>query len=228
MPLTISDLLQAGVGVISLFILYQVIQSTSKENERRDAAATADRARQDRDDERRDKSEERMMLLFATITGKQDVGTAQVIKSGVDSESRMSTQITSAENNIKGRVAASADANTAAFEKVYKLIDNAFKIALARPPDPLANDKYDQALAILTAQMEQVKGDLADVKGDVATNTDARVHTAEMTAIVDAPVTEMPAEVIVTAVSPSAVDTIVSAMGAGAATEGGEELREAS
>lgn len=183
MPITVSDLLQAGIGVISLFILYQVVQSTARENERRDAAATADRARQDREDERRDKSEERLMLLFVSITGKQVEGTAQLMKSGVDSEARVSGQLTTAESNIKGRVAEGAAANIVSFEKLYKLVDTAFKIELARPPNPAAAALYDNAIAGLTAKLEAVKDDLADVKTDTAANTDAR-QTAEMLAVV--------------------------------------------
>lgn len=220
MPLTFSEILQAGVGAISLFILYQVILSTSRESERRDAAATAERARQDREDERRDKSEERLMMLVASITGKQDASTAQLMKSGVDSEGRVSSQLTTAESNIKGRVAAGADANILAFEKVYRLLESAAKIALSRPPDPLAAQKYDRALEILTAQVEAVEADVAGVKADTAANTDARVNTAEIAAAV------VPAAVVIADVSKEAVDTIVSAMmpapDAGAATAGDE------
>lgn len=187
MEISFSDILQAGVGAISLFILYQVILLTARESERRDAAATADRERQDRDDERRDKSDERLMLLFASITGKQIEGTAQVIKSGVDSEGRLSAQVTTAEGNIKGRVTASGDANIAAIEKSYELLNASFKILLARPADPMAAARFDKAIEGLTAQMEAVKDDIVNVKADTAANTDARLNTAEMLAVVPTP-----------------------------------------
>lgn len=180
MEISFSDILQAGVGAISLFILYQVILSTARESERRDAAATAERARQDREDERRDKSDERLMLLVASITGKQIEGTAQVIKSSVDSEARVSNQLTTVESNIKGHVVAGADANTVAFEKVYRLLESAAKIALSRPPDPLAAQKYDQALEILTAHVEAVEADIAGVKAETAANTDARAQVTDL------------------------------------------------
>jgi len=209
MDISFSDILQAGVGVIALALLYVYMQNTSKDNERRDKADAFER-------EQRVKDNQQFMLLFATLTSKYAEGTTSIVKSGVDSEGRMSSQLSSAENNIKGRVAASADANTAAFEKVYKLMDNAFRIALARPPDPQANDKYDQALAILTAQMQVVQDDLQGVRSDTAANTDAR-HTAEMAAVA------VPSEVIVTDVSPSAIESIMGAVagnGDAADTEG--------
>lgn len=160
---------------------------------------------------------EQFLAALAVLSGKQSE-----ISTGVtSSESRVTSQMVQSETNIKGRIATGAEANLASFEKLYKLVDMAFKIELARPPDPAAAARYDKAIEGLTAQMEAVKDDIKGVKSDAAANTDARVHTAEMSAV-NVPTTDTPAEVIVTAVSPEAVDTIVSAMGAGAATEGGE------
>lgn len=204
----LSSILQLATPIGLAFIALIIVRENQKD---RAGEITRRDAREDAERERNAKNDERFMLLFATLSGKQETSTAQVIKSGVDSEGRVNRQIVSSEGNIKGRVTASSDASLAAIEKLHKLTDSAFQILLARPPDPMAAEKYDRALAILTAQVEAVKDDLAGVKGDVATNTDARLNTAEIAAV-EVPAAVVPAEVVITDVSPAAMETIKGAM----------------
>jgi hypothetical protein len=196
----LSSLLQLATPIGLAFIALIIVRENQKDRAgeilRRDAREDAERDRQAKNDEK-------FMLLFATITTKQEANTAQVMKSGVDSEARVSSQLTTAESNIKGRVNASAEAITMIIEKLYKLTDNAFQVALAS--DPQAAIRFDKALEVLTAQMEAVKDDLAGVKSDSAANTDARMLSTQTMATV-------PADVVITDVSPSVVESIVGAV----------------
>lgn len=161
---------QTALDVVSISNADKVKEVQEMREERRQEIAI-ERIRQQA-------NHDQFMTALTLLAGKQTE-----IASGVtSSESRVKEQVVASETNIKGSVAASADANTAGFEKVYKILDTAFQIALARPPDPQAAIKYDQALAVLTTKMEAVKDDLADVKTDVAGKQDTTPALTEVTA----------------------------------------------
>lgn len=211
MEISFSDLLQAGVGVIALFILYQFIQNTSKDNERKDKAYAFEQDRQQ-------KYDERMLLLFATITNRQTEDTATILKSGVDSEARMNTQITASEVSLKGRVQTVGDANIVRLDKIDKALA-LIQTTINLYSDPSADEKYDRALAILTTKLEVMAADIKDIAAEVATN--AEVGTANTTAITEAALAsttqtmhaaDVPAEVVITDIKPGAVDTILKAV----------------
>lgn len=215
MSISFADIVQAGVGVIALFILYSFIQNTAKDNERRDKSELAER-------DRRDRSDDRSALLYATLTGKQIEGTAQVIKSGVDSEARVTAQSVASEAAIKLRVQAVGDAQLSAIELLYRLTDNGFKSLLANPQDPTALAKVQRAIELLTATVQAVQEDLTGAKADIASNTETGV--ANTTAITDAATAlaattppapadaPAPAEVVVADISPTAIASIVGAV----------------
>lgn len=223
-----------GLAFIALIIVRENQKDRAGEIQRRDAREDAERDRQAKNDER-------FMLLFATLSGKQESSTAAILKSGVDSEARVNTQITASEVALKGRVQTVGDANIARLDKIDKAL-MLIQTAINLYSDPSADVKYDKALKILTAKLDDISEDITAIRADVATNTE--VGTANTTAITDAadalaanvlatsevPAAVVPAEVVITDVSPAAMDTIKGAMmpapDAGAATAGEGELGE--
>lgn len=215
MSISFADIVQAGVGVIALFILYSFIQNTSKDNERRD------------------KSDQQFMLLFATLSGKQESNTASIIKSGVDSEARQTAQTTTSEVAIKARVQTVGDANIVRLDKIDKALQ-LIQTTVSLYGDPAAEAKYDRALAILTAKLEDMAADIKDIHADVASNTE--VGAANTTAITNAadalaastpptpPDAPVPAPVVVADISPQAVASIMDAVSKPDA--GDSELKE--
>lgn len=220
MSISFADIVQAGVGVIALFILYSFIQNTSKDNERRD------------------KSDQQFLLLFGSLTGKQDTTAASVIKSGVDSESRVTQQISTSEASIKARVQAVGDASLAAIENLSKLTDSDFKLLLANPQDPSALTKVQRAIELLTAKVQAVQDDLMGAKAEIASNTvigaantTAITHANDVLAAATPAVTPPPQppvtpEVIVADISPTAIASIVDTI-AKKTDAGDSELKEA-
>lgn len=221
MEISFSELLQAGFGVIALAILYVYMQSTSKDNERRDNADKFER-------EQRAKDNQQFMLLFATLSGKHDASTASILKSSVDSEARVNTQITASEVALKGRVQTVGDANIARLDKIDKAL-TLIQTTVNLFTDPSADAKYDKALEILTAKLEVMAADIKDIATDVATNAEVgTANTGAITAAADAlaathtsetPAATVPAEVVVTAVTPEAVADILKAMPGNGDTE---------
>lgn len=184
-----------GLAFIALIIVRENQKDRAAENTRRDNREDAERDRQAKNDER-------FMLLFATLSGKQDASTSTIVKSGVDSESRVTAQATTSEAAIKLRVQAVGDAQLSAIETLYKLTDNGFKLLLANPQDPAALAKVQSAIELLTAKVQAVADDLTGAKADIAIG--AEVGAANTTAITDAADALVAANVLVTSEMPAA------------------------
>lgn len=223
-----------GLALFALIITREGQKDRAVENLRRDKREESDR-------DQRAKDWQQFMLLFATLTGKQESSTATVVKSGVDSESRVTQQTATSEAAIKARVQAVGDAQLSAIEVLYKLTDSGFKSLLANPQDPMALAKVQKAIELLTATVQAVQDDLTGAKVDIATNAEVgtantgaitaahdALVAANVTATTEVPAAVAPAPVVITDVSAAAMETIKGAMmpaaDAGAATEGGEEL----
>lgn len=215
-----------GLALFALLITREGQKDRAAENARRDA-------REDFERERQAKAEERSILLFATLSGKQETTAAAIIKSGVDSEARVATQVSTSEATVKSRVDTVGAANIVRLDK----IDKALEIILTTVnlyTDPSADARYDKALAILTAKLEDMAADIKEIHADVATNTE--IGTANTAAITDAatalaastspapPDAPAPAEVVVADISPQAVASIMDAVTPKAAA--GENLED--
>lgn len=180
----------AVLGVFAFFALAILILVWSNRNTSNTAVTTqaqviVDKARENQElkDERREDKlrqqqyQEQFLAMLAVLAGKQtDISTGLT-----SSEARLTSQITTSESTIKGRVQTVGDANIARLDKIDKALA-VIQTAINAYSDPDAEAKYDRALTILTAKLEAVKDDLAGVKTDTAANTDARV-TSEMAAI---------------------------------------------
>lgn len=202
-----------GLAFIALIIVRENQKDRAAENTRRDNREDAER-------ERQAKNDERFMLLFATLSGKQDASTSSIVKSGVDSESRVTQQTTTSEAAIKLRVQAVGDAQLSAIEALYKLTDSGFKSLLANPQDPIALANVQRAIELLTVKVQAVQDDLTGAKADIAINTE--VGTANTSAITNAADALQAANVLATTEMPT-----VTLADAGAATEGGESTEAA-
>lgn len=157
MELTFSDILQAGVGVIALFILWQFIQFTAKENERRDAAASLERQRQD-------KSDERFMLLFTSITGKQIEGTTAVTTAVTTAETAVTAQVKKSGQDVIQQVQTSESNVLETFKLMARLNTEAWKPVAAEPPD------LEALKPILQAALQAIKEVQNRKESEVATS----------------------------------------------------------
>lgn len=209
----LSSILQLATPIGLAFIALIIVRENQKD---RAAEITRRDTREDAERDRQAKNDERFMLLFATLSGKQDTSTATILKSGVDSEARMNTQITASEVALKGRVQTVGDANIARLDKIDKAL-TLIQTTVNLFTDPDADAKYDRALEILTAKLEVMAADIKDIAADVATNAEVgTANTGAISAAADAlaatHTSEAPAAVVVTAVTPEAVADIMKAM----------------
>lgn len=233
----------AVLAVITLAFLVILVVVFSGRNAGNVAMSALSRVNADKDEEnkalkeekrddklRQQQYQEQFLAMMAVIAGKQtDITTGLT-----SSEARLTSQISTSETTIKGRVQTVGDANIARLDKIDKALA-VIQSTVNLFTDPDADAKYDKALEILTAKLEVMAADIKDIAADVASNTE--VGTANTTAITDAAdalvaanvtaTTEMPAAVVIADISPAAVETLVSAVtmlpthDAGAATEGG-------
>lgn len=209
----LSSILQLATPIGLAFIALIIVRENQKD---RAAEITRRDTREDAERDRQAKNDERFMLLFATLSGKQDTSTATILKSGVDSEARMNTQITASEVALKGRVQTVGDANIARLDKIDKAL-TLIQTTVNLFTDPDADAKYDRALEILTAKLEVMAADIKDIAAEVATNAEVgTANTGAISAAADAlaatHTSEVPAAVVVTAVTPEAVADIMKAM----------------
>lgn len=159
--------------------------------------------------ERHQERHDQLMLMFGAITSRQTEGDAQVSGAVTSSEQTVKQAVTSSEGRIIDSVVASKDDVLAVLKLLGKVNTDVFQPVSSEPPD----------LAAMQSILEDTLAAIA--------NNKKRMQTAPARATSEVPAVTLPAEVVITDVSPAAMETIKGAMmpvaDAGAATDGESE-----